>query len=51
MLAGLGNFIVPEVLHNICNMCGRDLPNMYALALGLVLHISQIPHAHVTYIT
>ena len=44
-------FIVPEVLHNICNMCGQDLPDMYALTLRLVLHIRQIPPAHVTYIT
>ena len=32
-------------------MCGRDLPDMYALALRLMLHIRQIPPAHVTYIT
>ena len=51
MLAGSGDFIVLEVLHNICKVCGRDLPDMYALALGLVLHIRQIPPAHVTYIT
>ena len=44
---------VPEVLYNICNMCGWDLPDMYALAcaLGLMLHIRQIPPAHITYIT
>ena len=27
---------MPEVLHNICNMDSRDLPDMSALALGLV---------------
>ena len=27
-------FRVPEVLHNICNMYSRNLPNMCALALG-----------------
>ena len=26
-------FRVPEVLHNICNMCGRDFPDMSTLAL------------------
>ena len=51
MLAGLGDFLVPEVLHNICNMCGHDLPDMYALALGLVQHIRQITPADITYIT
>ena len=50
-------FRVPEVLHNICNMCSQDLPDMFALTLrrctplGLCVHIRQIPPAHVTYIT
>ena len=44
-------FRVPEVLHNICNMCGRDLPDMSALAFGLVHTYQQIPPAHVTYTT
>ena len=42
-------FRVPEVLHNIWNMCGQDLPNMSALALmrcaplGSCKYIEQIP--------
>ena len=50
-------FRMPEVLHNICNMGGRDLPDMSALALGRCapsgscVHIRQITPAHVTYIT
>ena len=42
-----------EVLHNTCNMCICDLPDMYALSpqafgpLALGIHIRQIPHAHV----
>ena len=46
-----------EVLHNICNMGSRDLPDMSALALrrcapsGSCVHIRQITPAHVTYIT
>ena len=49
-------FGVLGVLHNICNMCGWDLPDMSALALGccalsdFCVHIRQIPPAHVTYI-
>ena len=45
------------MLNNICNMCGWDLPDMSALALGRCapsgscVHIRQIPPAHVTYIT
>ena len=27
---------MPEVLHNICNMHSRDLPDVSALALGRV---------------
>ena len=48
---------MPEVLHNICNMGSRDLPDMSALALGRCapsgscVHIRQITPAHVTYIT
>ena len=48
---------VPEVLHNICNMCSRVLSDMSTLTLGhcmpsgLCVHIRQIPPAHVTYIT
>ena len=46
-----------EVIHITCNMCARDLPDMYALipracgprASGI--HIRQIPRAHVTTIT
>jgi len=46
-----------EVLHISCNMCTRDLPDMYALSpwacgpRALGIHIRQIPHAHVTTIT
>ena len=48
-------FRVVEVLHNVYNMCSRDLPDMSTLALGHALrahcvHIRQIPPAHVTYI-
>ena len=48
---------MPEVLHNICNMRSRDLPDMYARARGRAapegscVHIRQITPAHVTYIT
>ena len=48
---------MPEVLHNICNMGSRDLPDMSALARGRCapsgscVHIRQITPAHVTYIT
>ena len=50
-------FYMLEVLHNICNMGSRDLPDMSALALGhytpsgSCVHIRQITPAHVTYIT
>ena len=45
------------MLHITCNMCTRDLPDMYALspracgprASGIL--IRQIPRAHVTTIT
>ena len=38
-----------EVLHISCNMCTRDLPDMYALSpRALGIHIRQIPRAHVT---
>ena len=48
-----------KVLHNTCNMCISDLPDMNALippgcnpwALQLGIHIRQIPHAHVAAIT
>ena len=46
-----------EVLHISCNMCTRDLPDMYALSpracgpRALGIHIRQIPRAHVTNIT
>ena len=46
-----------EVLHNTCNMCICDLPDMYALIPQACspwssgIHIRQIPHAHVTTIT
>ena len=46
-----------EVLHNICNMCCQDLPDMSALNLGpcapsgSCVYIRQIPPAHVIYIT
>jgi len=46
-----------EVLHMGCNMCTRDLPDMYTLSpracgpRALGLHIRQIPRAHVTTIT
>ena len=46
-----------KVLHNTCNMCIRDLPDMNALipwacepqALGI--HIRQILHVYITTIT
>ena len=46
-----------EVLHISCNMCTRDLPDMYALSpracgpRALGIHIRQISRAHVTTIT
>ena len=46
-----------EVLHISCNMCTRDLPDMYALSpracdpRALGIHIRQIPRVHVTTIT
>ena len=49
-------FIVLEVLHNICNMCGRDLPDMSALALrrraseGLCIHTYQANSSYPCYI-
>ena len=51
--SSLGNFYrVPEVLHITCNMCTRDLPDMYALSPRVSgIHIRQIPRAHVTTIT
>ena len=48
---------VPEVIHNTCNMCARDLPDMYALSPWACgprasgIHIRQTPRAHVTTIT
>ena len=45
------------MLHITCNMCTRDLPDMYALSpracgpQALGIHIRQIPRAHVTTIT
>ena len=54
--SGLGIKVVPEVLHNICNMHSRDLPDMSALDLGCCTpscscaNIRQITPAHVTYI-
>ena len=49
MLHKFGRFLeVPEVLYNICNMCGRDLPDMSA---GL-MHTYQVnPSCRVTHIT
>ena len=44
--------VTPEVLHITCNMCTRDLPDMYALSpRASDIHIRQIPRAHVTTIT
>jgi len=46
-----------EVLNISCNMCTRDLPDMYALSpracgpQALGIHIWQIPRTHVTTIT
>jgi len=46
-----------EVLYISCNICTRDLPDMYALSpqacgpRALGIHIRQIPCAHVTTIT
>ena len=46
-----------KVIHDSCNMCIRDLPDMYALSpwaygpQALGIHIRQILHAHVTTIT
>ena len=43
-----------KVLHNTCNMCTCDLPDMNALISwacspwALNIHIRQIPHAYVT---
>ena len=43
-----------KVLHNTCNMCISDLPDMNALiplacsSRGSGMHIRQIPHAYVT---
>ena len=45
------------MLHITCNMCTRDLPDMYALSPRACgprasgIHIRQIPRAHVTTIT
>ena len=40
------------MLHITCNMCTRDLPDMYALSpRASGIHIRQIPRAHVTTIT
>ena len=50
-------FRVPEVMHIICNMGARDLPDIYALSprawgtRAVGIHIRQIPRAHVTTIT
>ena len=50
-------FSMPGVLHNIYNLCSRDLPNMSALALWCCVpscscvHTRQITPAHVTCIT
>ena len=39
---------MPEVIHITCNMCSRDLPDMYALSpRASGIHIRQIPPAHV----
>ena len=48
MLAGSGDFYSPESVTQHINMCSRDLSDLYALTLRLVLHIRQIPPAHVT---
>ena len=46
-----------EVLHITCNMCTRDLPDVYTLSRQacspwvLGIHIRQIPYAHVTTIS
>jgi len=38
-----------EVLHITCNICTRDLPDMYALSSrALGIRNRQILHAHVT---
>ena len=46
-----------EVIHIICNMCFRDLPDMYALSpwdmyglspRALGIHIRQIPCPYIT---
>ena len=47
MLAGSGIFIVPEVLYNICNMCGRDLPDMSAQACAYISGKSLLPMLHI----
>ena len=40
------------MLHITCNMCTRDLPDMYALSpQASGIHIRQIPRVHVTTIT
>ena len=40
-----------KVLHNTCNMCIPDLPDMEAICMALGIHIRQFLHAHVTTIT
>ena len=50
--SSLGKFLECRRCNIICNMCTRDLPDMYALgprASGI--HIRQIPRVHVTTIT
>ena len=37
------SFKMPEVLHTVCNMCSRDLPDMSALTLGLVHTYQENP--------
>ena len=42
-----------KLLHNTCNMCIRDLPDMSALirqASSIHIHIRQIPRGYVIYI-
>ena len=35
-----------EVLHNTCNMCINDLPDMYVLSPWVLGILRQIPHSN-----
>ena len=50
ILAGSGDFYSPGSV-TLCNMCDCDLPDMSALALGLVRTYQAIIPAHVTLVS